>query len=55
VVPSRGDPNSSGTTDITDGVAIFSFLFLGGTARPAANPPTLTTTARSTSPTESAS
>jgi hypothetical protein len=54
VVPSRGDPNSSGTTDITDGVAIFSFLFLGGTARPAANPPTLTT-ARSTSPTESAS
>jgi hypothetical protein len=25
----RGDPNSSGTTDISDGVDIFGFLFLG--------------------------
>jgi ELWxxDGT repeat protein len=25
----RGDPNSSGTTDIADGVTIFGFLFLG--------------------------
>jgi hypothetical protein len=25
----RGDPNSSGTTDISDGVAILGFLFLG--------------------------
>ncbi|MBI4586936.1 MAG: hypothetical protein HY717_23230 [Planctomycetes bacterium] len=30
----RGDPNSSGTTDISDGIAIFGFLFLG-------DPPTL--------------
>jgi hypothetical protein len=28
----RGDPNSSGTTDITDGVDILGFLFLGGPA-----------------------
>jgi hypothetical protein len=27
----RGDPNASGTTDISDGVDIFGFLFLGGT------------------------
>ncbi|MBI4603524.1 MAG: VCBS repeat-containing protein, partial [Planctomycetes bacterium] len=25
----RGDPNSSGTTDISDGLAIFGYLFLG--------------------------
>jgi hypothetical protein len=25
----RGDPNSSGTTDISDGIAIFGYLFLG--------------------------
>jgi hypothetical protein len=31
----RGDPNSSGTTDISDGIAIFGYLFLG-------NPATLT-------------
>jgi regulation of enolase protein 1 (concanavalin A-like superfamily) len=30
----RGDPNSSGTTDISDGIAIFGYLFLG-------NPPAL--------------
>jgi hypothetical protein len=30
----RGDPNSSGTTDISDGVTIFGYLFLG-------NPPAL--------------
>jgi VCBS repeat protein/FG-GAP repeat protein len=30
----RGDPNTSGTTDISDGIAIFGFLFLG-------DPPTL--------------
>lgn len=28
----RGDPNSSGTTNITDGIAIFGFLFLGNPA-----------------------
>jgi hypothetical protein len=28
----RGDPNSSGTTDISDGIAIFGFLFLGNPA-----------------------
>jgi hypothetical protein len=28
----RGDTNSSGTIDITDGIAIFGHLFLGGTA-----------------------
>jgi hypothetical protein len=28
----RGDPNSDGTTNISDGLAIFDFLFLGGTA-----------------------
>jgi ELWxxDGT repeat protein len=28
----RGDPNSSGTTNISDGIAIFGFLFLGGPA-----------------------
>jgi hypothetical protein len=28
----RGDPDSSGTTDISDGIAIFAFLFLGGAA-----------------------
>jgi len=28
----RGDPNSSGTTDISDGIAIFAFLFLGSPA-----------------------
>jgi ELWxxDGT repeat protein len=28
----RGDPNSSGTTDISDGVDIFGFLFLGSPA-----------------------
>ena len=26
----RGDPNVSGTTDISDGISIFGFLFLGG-------------------------
>ena len=31
----RADPNSSGTTDISDGIAIFGYLFLG-------NPATLT-------------
>ncbi len=30
----RGDPDSSGTTDISDGIAIFGFLFLG-------DPPTI--------------
>jgi ELWxxDGT repeat protein len=30
----RGDPNSSGRTDISDGITIFGFLFLG-------DPPTL--------------
>lgn len=28
----RGDPNSSGTIDISDGIAIFGFLFLGDPA-----------------------
>jgi hypothetical protein len=28
----RGDPNSSGTTDISDGITIFGFLFLGNPA-----------------------
>ena len=28
----RGDPNGDGATDISDGVSIFSFLFLGGAA-----------------------
>jgi regulation of enolase protein 1 (concanavalin A-like superfamily) len=28
----RGDPNSNGTTDISDGIAIFSHLFLGDAA-----------------------
>jgi hypothetical protein len=28
----RGDPNSSGETDISDGIAIFGFLFLGNPA-----------------------
>jgi hypothetical protein len=28
----RGDPNSSGTTDISDGIAIFGYLFLGNPA-----------------------
>ena len=28
----RGDPNSSGMTDISDGIAIFGYLFLGNPA-----------------------
>jgi hypothetical protein len=28
----RGDPNTSGTTDISDGISIFGFLFLGNPA-----------------------
>jgi len=28
----RGDPNSSGTTDISDGITVFGFLFLGNPA-----------------------
>ncbi len=28
----RGDPNSSGATDISDGIAIFGYLFLGNAA-----------------------
>jgi hypothetical protein len=28
----RGDPNSSGTTDISDGIAVLSYLFLDGAA-----------------------
>jgi hypothetical protein len=26
----RGDPNDDGTTDLSDGIAVFNFLFLGG-------------------------
>ena len=34
MVRKRGDPNSNGTIDISDGIATFGFLFLG-------DPPTL--------------
>jgi hypothetical protein len=33
----RGDPNNDGTLDISDGIAVFSFLFLGGKAPPCKN------------------